>query len=269
MSEITTLPDQARTYGAGYAAIYDDVFADGPDTERAVVAIRALLAGAAPDPAVVELGVGTGRIAIPLAEHGIDVIGLDSSPELLAVAAGKRRPHATNPTLIEADIREPQDLPSVDLVLCLCATFSMLLSPREQAATLRNAVAMLRPGGMLLIETHDPTHVRALHRKGVHRQLLEVGGGTIELTSRLLPGGDHWELTTAMAGDAVQPPVTEISRLVSPGELGKLATEAGLRHRFTWSSWAGDHYSRSSPMYIAGFVLDPASWSDSTADRKR
>lgn len=266
MSEATLLPDQARSYGAGYAACYDDVFAPGPDTELAVASIHALLEQLpAPAertaPTVVELGVGTGRIAIPLAERGIDVIGIDSSPELLSIAAGKRA-DAANPHLRRADIRQPQDLTQIDLVLCLCATLSMILTREEQLATVRNAAAMLRPGGMLVIETHDPGHVRTLHESGIHRAHLDAGGTTIEFISRVLPGGEHWELTTVIDGSPARDAVTEISRLITPADLRSMAAEAGLGHRFTWSSWAGDPYTGSAPMYVAGFVPEPARSSD-------
>ena len=68
------------TYGEGMADVYDDWYGEVGDVEAAVACLAAL-AGGGP---VLELGVGTGRLAVPLATTGLEVHGIDSSPSMVA-----------------------------------------------------------------------------------------------------------------------------------------------------------------------------------------
>ena len=110
---------------------------------------------------VLEIGVGTGRIAIPVAKRGIEVFGVDMSPEMLAVAEAKASaasPLTGSLTLAEADMRTLR-LTKTDFALVTIPARTLLLAttPEEQADTLCSAARHLRPGGKLILNVFNPT----------------------------------------------------------------------------------------------------------------
>ena len=254
MNSSTRLPDQARTYGAAYAELYDDVFPNDAGTEATVDALDRLIGitGASRPQTIVEFGVGTGRIAIPLAARGAAVIGIDSSSELLAIAAHKRS-SSRNLHLVHGDIRSPYEIQDADAVLCVCGTLSMLLHRDEQLAALRNSATMLRDGGLLIVETHNPPYVARSHEGHEARAVQVERSGTLRLVTQILPGKQHWRLDATHVGPEGEHTMGEVSRLTTPSDLTAMAALAGLTCEMTWSAWDGRPYESSSPMYVAVF----------------
>ena len=107
---------------------------------------------------VVELGIGTGRIAIPIAKQGIRVIGVDSSREMLA--ACRRRAEAEGVAeLVElylGDLRRPPLDEQVPLVICPFRSYLHLADDGERVEALTAAHAALRPGGRLVFDVFAP-----------------------------------------------------------------------------------------------------------------
>jgi SAM-dependent methyltransferase len=107
---------------------------------------------------VVELGVGTGRIAIPIASEGIPVIGVDSSPGMLDIC----RRHAELAGIADlidlrfGDLREPPVDERVPLVTCPFRAYLHLLSDEERLRALRAARELLQPGGRLVFDVFAP-----------------------------------------------------------------------------------------------------------------
>jgi SAM-dependent methyltransferase len=123
---------------AGY---YDQTRGHPPDTVAAQTQLLAAeLAGAAP---VLEIGVGTGRIAVPLAEAGVTIAGLDLSAEMLAVLASKRSPM---PVVRGSALQLPLADQSVAAVIA-CHVLHLIPDWR---AVVGEALRVLRPGGLLL-----------------------------------------------------------------------------------------------------------------------
>jgi SAM-dependent methyltransferase len=123
---------------------------------------------------VVELGVGTGRIAIPIAETGKRVIGIDSSREMLA--ACRRRAHAAGVAelidLRPGDLRHPPLDEQVPLVICPFRSYLHLADDGERIEALEAARRALVPGGRLIFDVFEPkpddiaeTHGRWLERE--------------------------------------------------------------------------------------------------------
>jgi len=123
---------------------------------------------------VVELAVGTGRIAIPIAQAGIEVIGIDASPGMLAVAqerAGiERVGHLID--LRVGDLAEPPVSERVPLVICPFRTLLHMPSEAEKLRALRSARDLLEPGGTFVFDVFAPsredieeTHGRWLERE--------------------------------------------------------------------------------------------------------
>jgi SAM-dependent methyltransferase len=123
---------------------------------------------------VVELGVGTGRIAIPIAEKGKRVIGVDSSREMLA-ACLRRAEDAGVAELLDlrlGDLRNPPLHEQVPLVICPFRSYLHLADDGERMEALAAARAALLPGGRLIFDVFEPkpddiaeTHGRWLERE--------------------------------------------------------------------------------------------------------
>ena len=108
---------------------------------------------------VVELAVGTGRIAIPIARAGIDVIGVDSSPGMLAVAraAAEEVGVADRLDLRIGDLREPPVSERVPLVLCPFRSLLHMETEGEKLRALRAARTLLEPGGSFVFDVFAPS----------------------------------------------------------------------------------------------------------------
>jgi SAM-dependent methyltransferase len=151
----------ARLYDAWSTAVVEDVS----------FYVEEALASGGP---VVELGVGTGRIAIPTAMAGIHVIGVDSSSEMLAVCGEAARAAGVSERvdLRLGDLRSPPVQERVPLVTCPFRAFLHLATDAERLEALRAAHALLVPGGRLVFDVFAPsdedieeTHGRWLERE--------------------------------------------------------------------------------------------------------
>jgi SAM-dependent methyltransferase len=126
------------------------------------------------EPPIVELGVGTGRIAVPIASEGIRVIGVDSSPGMLDVCR-ERAETAGVAELVElrlGDLRAPELPERVELVLCPFRSYLHLHTDAERLRALRAARELLTDGGRLIFDVFAPgdediaeTHGRWLERE--------------------------------------------------------------------------------------------------------
>jgi SAM-dependent methyltransferase len=144
---------------------------------------------------VVELAVGTGRIAVPIAEAGIPVIGVDTSPEMLAVAR-RAAAAAGISDLIDlrvGDLREPPVAERVPLVICPFRSLLHLETEAEKLRGLRAARALLEPGGRFVFDVFAPsredieeTHDRWLEREpGIfERAVWDEGSRSLSLSVR-------------------------------------------------------------------------------------
>ena len=156
---------------------------------------------------VVELAVGTGRIAIPIAQAGISVIGIDSSPEMLAVArAGAESAGvADRLDLRVGDLREPPVTERVPLAICPFRSLLHMETEAEKLDGLRAARALLEPDGRFVFDVFAPsredieeTHDRWLEREpGIfERAVWDEGSRTLTLSVRsgedTVSFGLHW-----------------------------------------------------------------------------
>jgi SAM-dependent methyltransferase len=174
---------------------------------------------------VVELGVGTGRIAIPIATAGVRVIGVDSSQGMLDVCAeeARRAGVADRLDLRPGDLRDPPVAERVPLVLCPFRSYLHLLTEADRQRALAATYRLLTPGGKLVFDVFTPgaddiaeTHGRWLEREpGIfERADWDVDARTLTLSVRdetasstmtlawLHP--DEWRLLLGDAGFAVE-----------------------------------------------------------------
>jgi ubiquinone/menaquinone biosynthesis C-methylase UbiE len=156
---------------------------------------------------VVELAVGTGRIAIPVARAGIDVIGVDSSPGMLAVAreAAETAGVAERVELRLGDLRDPPVSERVPLVICPFRSLLHMETEAEKLRALRAARALLDPDGRFVFDVFAPsradieqTHDRWLEREpGIwERAVWDEDSRTLTLSVRSHDSttsfGLHW-----------------------------------------------------------------------------
>jgi SAM-dependent methyltransferase len=178
----------------------------------------------APGP-VVELGVGTGRIAVPIAAAGIRIVGVDSSPGMLAVCREQAELAGVG-GLVElhlGDLREPPLAEQVGLVLCPFRSYLHLHRDEERLRALRAARQLLAGGGRLIFDVFAPgandiaeTHGRWLEREpGIFERAdwdtrsrtltLSVRGPEDETTMTLAwLSADEWRALLERAGFEVE-----------------------------------------------------------------
>ncbi len=144
---------------------------------------------------VVELAVGTGRIAIPVAQAGVSVIGVDTSPEMLAIAraAGEEAGVADRLELHLGDLRDPPVSERVPLVICPFRSLLHMETEDEKLDALVAARSLLQPDGRYVFDVFAPsredideTHDRWLEREpGIfERAVWDEGSRTLSLSVR-------------------------------------------------------------------------------------
>jgi SAM-dependent methyltransferase len=190
-----SVPDATRFWGA-IARRYDRVYArSGDEARRSVARVVAELPR---NGRVLDLGVGTGRELPALLDAGHEVVGLDVSPEMLAICAKRARPIP----LFEGDLWEPLpwDARSFDAVIALHGTLAH--PPREGACSglAREVARVLRPGGVFVAEVPKAEWLEAVARAG-NGPIVWLGGGRARFVDEatrvaieiVAPTPDEWQ----------------------------------------------------------------------------
>ncbi len=238
------------TYGDRMADVYDDWYGEITDTAACVDALRRL-AGPGPGP-VLELGVGTGRLAIPLAEAGLAVTGIDSSPAMLARLAAK--PGGDRVEVIEGDMTDP---PVADkrfgLVVVAYNTLFNLIEPGAQQACIANAASLLTSDGRFVVEAFvpdadrfGPTDVVVPRTVAADRVVLSVTRSHTDDQTLL---GQYIDITEA--GIRLRPWQIRYAR---PDQLDAMAGQAGLTLQDRWAGWHGEPFDDDSPSHVSVYA---------------
>jgi SAM-dependent methyltransferase len=142
---------------------------------------------------VLEVGVGSGRVAVPTALAGVEVVGVDSSAVMLDLARQRAAPHRISLRLVQADMRDLPDLGTFALVTVPFRAFLHLCDDGERLAVLRALHTRLEPGGALAFDVFHPdradiedTHNRWIEREpGIEeRAVWDAAGRSLTLTVR-------------------------------------------------------------------------------------
>ena len=150
-----------------YAPIYDAI---GQGAFAEVLVARLLAALPEPPRRALDLACGAGAAALALAQAGVEVVGVDRSPQMLAIARAKARDRRLPVTFVQADLRRlpiddglalPQNArrssvvgrrSSFDLITCLYDSLNYLTGDDDLALTLAGAARLLRPGGRIVFD---------------------------------------------------------------------------------------------------------------------
>ncbi len=142
---------------------------------------------------MLEVGVGSGRVAVPTALAGVPVVGVDTSETMLDLARRRAAPHGLSLTLVHADMRDLPDLGTFPLVTVPFRAFLHLRDDGERLAVLRALHGRLDPGGTLAFDVFHPdrlditeTHGRWIEREpGIEeRALWDEPARRLDLTVR-------------------------------------------------------------------------------------
>lgn len=232
-------------FGERVAATYDEDSASMFDPAVLEPALDSL-AELAGDGTALEFAVGTGRIALPLAERGVRVVGMDNSRAMLARL--REKPGAERIEAIAGDMAATRVDGDFSLVYLVFNTIFNLTTQDGQVACFENAAAHLRSGGRFVIEARVPELQRLPLGQTVLPWRADSGGMSYYVydvvTQRL--SGQHYYFEDG----AFRPSPIEL-RYAWPAELDLMARLAGMRLEQRWGGWAGEPFTGLSPAHVS------------------
>ena len=246
------------TYGDAFADVYDEWYAQVSDVDATVERLAELLAEPSAQRHVLELGVGTGRLAIPLAQRvwPARVVGLDSSAAMLARLAANQAGTEQNRRVevVRGDMVD--DLPPgpFDLVFVAFNTFFNLASAERQQACVSAVASRLAPNGLFVVEADVPDQPT---QTGSHVEVRSITADRVVLSVARYDGernqaeGQFVELTES-GGVRLRP---WSIRYVAPAELDSMAAAAGLVLRERWEDFGMHAFSADSGRHVSVYAL--------------
>jgi SAM-dependent methyltransferase len=208
----------ARLYDPWSRSVVEDVAFYVAEARKA-----AGRAGGPPRTAVVELGVGTGRIAVPVAEAGVDLIGVDTSRGMLDVCRSRAEAAgvADRLDLRIGDFRHPPVTERVPLVMCPFRAYLHLSDDGERLSALEAGRELLVPGGLLAFDVFAPSpeDVEETHGRWIEREP--------DIWERARWDEEGRRLTLDVRGDGIETTLT--LAWISAAEWQGLLERAGFR----------------------------------------
>jgi SAM-dependent methyltransferase len=243
-------------YGRSFADVYDDWYADVSDVDATVEHV-AELARAVGGGRVLELGVGSGRLALPLAARGLDVTGIDLSDSMLDLLAAK--PDAAALTVHRGDMAEADILVdgTFSVVFVAFNTFFNLDSEQRQRRCLTAVARILEPGGSFVVEAFvpidPPDHVER-----------DLSATRVELDRLVLAATEHDPAAQTITGQHVD--ITEAGvrlrpwriRYASPVQIDDMAGDVGLVLAARHAGWRGEQVTATTTTHVSRYIASAA-----------
>jgi SAM-dependent methyltransferase len=237
-----------RYFGERVAAVYDEHSASmfdpavvGPAVER--------LAALAEGGRVLEFAIGTGRIALPLAERGVPVAGIDNSGAMLERL--REKPGAERVETSVGDMAATRVDGEFSLVYLVFNTIFNVTTQDGQVACFQNAAAHLRSGGRFVIEARVPE----LQRLPLGQTVLPwradpdaLSYYVYDVVSQRLSGRHYY-----LQKGRIQPSPIEM-RYAWPSELDLMARLAGMRLEHRWGGWSREPFTALSPSHVSVYA---------------
>ena len=230
------------TYGERIADSYDAFYSE---FEASSIDLLGELAGAGP---ALELGIGTGRIALPLQERGVEVQGIDASVAMIAQLRSK--PGGEKIEVIMGSFADFKIEGRFKLIYVVFNTFYGLLTQEEQLSCFKSVGEHLAPGGVFLMDVFVPDLCRFTDNQTVRASSLSEEEVQLDV-SRHDPvtqtvTSQHVFLTEG--GTRLYPVKL---RYAWPTELDLMARLAGLRLQQRWGSWSREEFTQESGRHIS------------------
>lgn len=242
----------STSYGDGFADIYDEWYSDVTDVDATV---KKMVELAGPAGLVLELGVGTGRLAVPMSAAGLRVVGIDSSEAMLTKLAERNDDNgAGDVTALCGDMVD--DLPDGPFDACLVAynTIFNLADADAQRRCFSEVAARLRPGGCFVVEAIVPDaeaptgHDVSVRSMSVDRVVLSVSD---HRPAEQRTSGQFVEFTES-GGVRLRP---WSIRWASPTELDEMAQAAGFHVEHRAVDMAGEAFDEHRDRHVTVYRL--------------
>jgi SAM-dependent methyltransferase len=239
----------SSTYGDRIAHLYDDLGQFTPEQTQAEADALALLAKSGP---VLELGIGTGRVALPLREKGLEIHGIDASSKMIEEL--RRKPGGDQVPVVIGNFSDVPVESKFSLIFVTFNTFFALTTQEAQVRCFANVAAHLLPRGLFVIEAFVPDLSRFVRNQSV--VVSRVGLDEVRfdvsqhdpLHQRVI--AQHVVITQ---GNTRLFPVQ--IRYAWPSELDLMAQLAGLRLKERWSNWQRSPFTSSSTAHVSIYEL--------------
>jgi SAM-dependent methyltransferase len=240
---------ESGTYGFEWASAYDQIF---PDVAAGMIDRLAELANGG---RVLELAIGTGRIAVPLKNKGLDISGIDISPEM--VSKLKEKPGSAEISVIMGDFADVAVEGKFDLVYLVANTIFALLEQSDQVRCFQNVADHLEPGGRFVIEAFYPDLAR--FDRGQRVQANSVGRDKV-----VLDVTQHDAVKQLVTSQWIEVSATGVKlrpvmvRYAWPSELDLMGRLAGLELEARWGGWEGEPFAANSPRHVSVYRVPAA-----------
>ncbi|KJZ21262.1 hypothetical protein TW80_00210 [Loktanella sp. S4079] len=223
---------------------YDDLH--NPGTTQATVDLIAQVAS--PSSKLLELAIGTGRIALPLVHKGFDLTGIEGSMDMVAKLRAK--PGGADIPVVIGDIADVDIEGTFDHAFLVFNTLFNLTSQEAQIRCFANTAKRLKPGGTFLIETFVPTFDGFTDHQRVSTKRLDMNSVWIEAATH-----DPIEQLFAFQRIRITQEGTKLvplpMRYAYPPEIDLMARLAGLRLRDRWGGWDKSAFTADSKFHIS------------------
>jgi SAM-dependent methyltransferase len=241
----------ASTYGDRIADVYDEWYVPRMDPSAAVD----LLTELAGQGSALELGIGTGRVALPLAANGVRVVGIDASQAMIDTLR-------TKPGGADIDVRignfADVDVEGVfSLIYVPFTTFFALLSQAEQIRCMRNVTMHLEPGGWFVLDAFVPDPGRFQNNQAVVAQEVASGHVMIDVARHdpVEQRVDSSHVVITESGVRLYPVALRYSW---PAELDAMAMVAGLVPAFRYGGYDRRPFDASSTHHVSIYRRPPS-----------
>jgi SAM-dependent methyltransferase len=232
-------------FGERVAERYDESSAEMFDPSR-VEPVVDFLVELATDGSALELGIGTGRIALPLAQRGIRVHGIDLSEAMVAKLRAK--PGASDIGVTVGDFATTTVEKRFSVAYLVFNTIMNLTTQAEQVACFQNVAAHLQPGGCFVIEVGVPD-LQRLPPGETFRPFkvsaTRLGFDEYDIAAQGLISHHYW------IEDGRFETVSMPFRYVWPAELDLMARLAGMSLRERWSGWRREPFTSDSRQHVS------------------
>lgn len=234
-----------ETFGELNAAEYDTRHDPG-NTEEAVACLAELAAGGR----VLELAIGTGRIALPLVARGLAVDGIEASPQMVEQMRAKPGGKVVAVTIGDMKHADAPSSDPYDLIALVFNTLFNLTNREDQTQCFQNVARHLKPGGLFVTESYvlDPTLFEAGHTF-LPRKLDKNEAVWEEAVYHTASGCVDYRYFRFTAHSVRVTPLP--TRYAAPEEMDDMAAQAGLHLQHRWADWLKTPYGPDSPAHIS------------------